>query len=55
MARFEVNLYYSSFCTREVEAENEEEAILKARNLDLDTTQILANLESWNDLDEAIK
>lgn len=33
--KYEVKIHYSGFCTYEVFAENESEAILKARNLQI--------------------
>ncbi|MBW1666970.1 MAG: hypothetical protein JRJ66_02735 [Deltaproteobacteria bacterium] len=63
MNKYEVFLYYSAFLTRTVEAENEEEAILKARD-DLNAPcnretfkrrfePILETLCPWHDCDSA--
>ncbi|MBA4320206.1 MAG: hypothetical protein C0412_17555 [Flavobacterium sp.] len=49
--KFEVKIYYSSFCNHNVEAQNEVEALQKARKLKIDKDEIAANLESWNDAD----
>lgn len=51
--KFEVKNYYSGFCTFEVEAENQDEAILKARNIEIDKNEILSNLENWKEADTA--
>jgi len=51
--QFEVNIHFSSVCTYTIEAEDEEEAILKARELELDENEILSNLESWYEADTA--
>lgn len=55
MRKFEVRIYHSSFCTYEVEAENSDEAILKARKLQIDKNEIMSNLEEWSEANEAIK
>ncbi|MBN1574299.1 MAG: hypothetical protein JW984_13960 [Deltaproteobacteria bacterium] len=51
--RYEVRIYYSGFCTYEVEAENEEEAITKARNMQIDSNELMSNLENWEEADTA--
>jgi len=63
MPEYEVNLYYTGFITRTVEAKNEQEAIQKARdeqnspcNRDTFTRRfepILETLEPWKDCDTA--
>jgi len=53
--KFEVKNYYSSFCTYEVEAINQDEAILKARSFEIDKNEILSNLENWKEADTAIE
>ena len=53
MKKYKVKLYYSSFCSYEVEANSEEEAIVKARGLDIKENEIIINLESWEDADIA--
>lgn len=63
MHEYEVNLYYTGFITRMVKAENEEEAIRKARDeLDAPCNQktflknfkpIIETLEHWKDCDTA--
>jgi len=51
--KFEVRIYLSSFCTFQVEAKNRAEAIVKARSLKFEKNEILANLENWEEADEA--
>ena len=53
--KFEVRIYYSSFCSYVIDAEDEKEAILKARELPRNETEILENIENWHDADEAIE
>jgi len=53
MKNYEVSLFYSGFCTFEIKAESEEQAIIKARELEMDRDEILSNLESWEEADEA--
>ena len=53
--KFNVRIYYSSFCSYEIDAEDENEAILKARELPRNETEILENIEDWQDADEAIE
>jgi len=51
--KFKVKIYYSGFCTYEVEAENQEEAILKSRQIYIKQNEILSNLENWEEADTA--
>ena len=53
MNRYKVKLYYSSFCSHEVEANSEEEAIIKVRELGIKENEIITNLESWKEADTA--
>lgn len=55
MKKYEVKIYYSSFCTSEIEAENVDQAIEKARNLEINRKDILSNLENWEEADEAFE
>lgn len=48
---FEVKLYYSGYCTHLVKANNDSEAIKKARKLEINNDEILTNLENWKDDD----
>ena len=50
--RYLVRLYYSGYCTYEIEAENEEFAFNTARSLPIDEDEILSNLEDWQLADE---
>ena len=49
--KFEVKIYYSGFCTYQIEAKNEAEAITKARNRQIDSIELLSNLENWKEAD----
>jgi hypothetical protein len=51
MKQFKVDIFFSSFCTYEIEAEDESEAIEKARNMKINESEILSNLEAWNEAD----
>ena len=51
MKKFEVKIYYSSFCSYEVDAKNSNEAIKKARELKIDKNELLSNLENWEEAD----
>ncbi|HJE65846.1 MAG TPA: hypothetical protein K8V51_02140 [Campylobacter avium] len=53
MEKYNVRIFYSMYCEYEIEAQNEEEAILQARNFEIDSKEIIANLESWEEADEA--
>lgn len=53
MKKYKVNLYYSGFCTYEIEAESEDEAIALSRKMAIDKEQIVSNLESWKEADTA--
>jgi len=50
---FEVKIFYSGYCTYEIEAENENEAIIKSRNLPMNNNELLSNLENWKEADTA--
>jgi len=50
---FEVKIYYSSFCVSQVKAKTESEAIKKARKFSINKKEILNNLESWKEADNA--
>ena len=53
--KHEVNIYFSGFCTYEIEANSEDEAIGKARKLPINEKEILSNLENWFEADEAFE
>lgn len=50
---FEVKVYYSGFCTHQVKAKTEGEAIKKARKFSIHKNEILNNLENWKEADNA--
>jgi len=49
--KIEVNIYYSGYCTYLVKADNEAEAINKARKLEINNDEFLSNLENWEEAD----
>ncbi len=51
--KFEIKIYYTGFCTYEIEAQDEAEAILKARKLPVNQNEIITNLENWEEADTA--
>jgi len=51
--KFKVEIYYSGFCSYEIEAANESEAVLKAREIELKEEDLLSNLENWEEADIA--
>jgi hypothetical protein len=51
--KFEVKIYYSGFCTYQIESKNEAEAIIRARNRQIDSIELLSNLENWKEADTA--
>jgi hypothetical protein len=53
--KFEVKIFYSSFCSYEVEAKNEEDAVLKARKLPINRNEIISNIENWEEADTTIE
>lgn len=53
MKKFKVRIFHSSFCSYEVEVENETDAILKAREYKINKDDIMMNLESFKEADEA--
>lgn len=53
--KYNVNIYYTGFCTYEVQAENESEAILKARTLPIKQAEILTNIDNWEEADLAFE
>ena len=52
---YEVNLYYTTYCTHEVKAGSETEALIKAKINMIDYREVLANLSTWPDGDTAMK
>lgn len=51
--KFEVQIYYTGFCTYQVDAYNEDEAIERTRELSINDNEILNNLENWKEADTA--
>lgn len=51
--KFEVKIYHSGFCTYQVKAKTEDEAIVRARRLRINPNEIFTNLENWEDADTA--
>jgi len=49
--KFEVKIYYSGFCTYQIEAKNGAEAIIKGRNRQVESIELLSNLENWKEAD----
>jgi len=49
--RYEVQVYYSSFCSHVVDAENKIEALQKAREQKVNENEIVSNLEAWPEAD----
>ena len=50
--KYLVRLYYSGYCTYEIEAENEEFAFNTARSSPINENEILSTLEDWKFADE---
>jgi hypothetical protein len=50
--KYEVLRYYSTFVSYEIEADNEEEAYNKTKELKIDLTELQNNLENWKEADE---
>lgn len=53
--KFEVQVYYTGFSTYLINAESEEEAILKARKEKIKLKEICSNLENWENADIAVE
>jgi hypothetical protein len=51
MKKYEVQIYYSGFCSYIIEAENENEAIEKGRAIPININDFLPTLENWKDAD----
>ena len=50
---FEVKIYFSGFCTFEVSATDQVDAILRARKLPINNNELITNLENWEEADTA--
>lgn len=53
--KYEVKRFYSSFVSFEIEADSEEEAYTKTKELKIDLTDLQNNLENWEEADEIRK
>ncbi len=51
--KYEVQVYYTSFCTYEINAETEDEAILIARQRKINHEELSSNLDNWKEADTA--
>ncbi|MCL2131067.1 MAG: hypothetical protein FWH36_01225 [Lentimicrobiaceae bacterium] len=51
--QFEVKIFYSGYCSYEIEADNEAEAIVKARSLPINNNEFLSTIEGWEEADTA--
>ena len=52
--KFEVQIYYTGYCTYLINAESEDEAILKARKEKIKVKEVCSNFENWEDADVAV-
>jgi len=52
--KFIVRKFYSGYCTYEVQADNEDEAYEKTKELKIDEREIIETLEEWKECDEII-
>ena len=50
--KYEVKRYYSSFVTFEIEANSEEEAQNKTKELESNFIELRNNIEDWDEADE---
>jgi hypothetical protein len=53
--KYEIKRYYSTFISFEIEADSEEEAYDKTKNLKIDLIELQDNLENWKEADEIQK
>ncbi len=51
--QFEVNIYYTGYCSYQIGAKNKNEAVKKARKLKINGSKIINSLENWEDADTA--
>ena len=51
--KYEVEVYYSSFSTHTIEAQNKEEAINIARLQPVNKNELLTNIQNWKEADTA--
>ena len=53
MKKFDVKIHYTGFCSYKISAKNEEEAILKARDLKFKKDEYFSTLDNWEEADTA--
>ena len=53
--KYEIKKYYSTFVSYEIEADTEEEAYNKTKELEIDLIELQNNLENWKEADEIRK
>ena len=53
--KFEVQIYYSGYCTYDIEANSETEAIELSRLKPINKNELLSNAENWKEADTAIE
>ncbi len=51
---YTARIYFSGFCTYQVKAETEEQAIEKAHTKTIKKNEIFSNLENWPEADEIV-
>ncbi|MDO4728344.1 MAG: hypothetical protein Q4B43_04980 [Bacteroidota bacterium] len=49
LKKFKVDVYYTSFCSYEIVAENEEKAKQEAVERKINKDEIISNLDIWED------
>jgi predicted translin family RNA/ssDNA-binding protein len=52
--KYEIKRFCSTFVTYAVEADSDEEAYNKIKELEIDLTELQNNLEEWKEADEVI-
>ena len=50
--KYEVRRYYSSFVVHEIEADSEDEAFERTKNLEIDMIELHNNSLEWREADE---
>lgn len=53
--KYEVTRYFSSFIAYEIEAESEEDAYNKTKDIRIDLIELQNNLQEWEEADEITK
>lgn len=52
--KFEVQIYYSGYCTYCIKANSETEAIEQARLQPINKNELLSNAENWEEADTVV-